>query len=102
MERVKPINPVERTTNNMRSRPLATWVAGSYAALVILLGIVAWFTSRRGVPDAFTMIQTLITLPLSYVVSRTTLSGLGWILAVDLVGLIQAGALWLVLGGLKH
>jgi hypothetical protein len=80
---------------------VATWVAGSYAALVILLGVVAWFTSRSGVPDVFTMIQTVITLPLSYVVSRTSLSGIAWILAVDLAGLIQAAALWLIIGGLR-
>ncbi|MGW4802107.1 SCO4225 family membrane protein, partial [Nonomuraea sp. NPDC004297] len=96
-----PAGP-ERNVETMRGRALATWVAGGYAAIVILLGIVAWFTSQRGVPDLFTMIQTVITLPLSYVVSRSGLTGIGWILAIDVAGLIQAGALWLVLGGLRH
>ncbi|GAA4955468.1 hypothetical protein HD597_001563 [Nonomuraea thailandensis] len=79
---------------------MATWVAGSYAAVVIVLGMVAGFTSQRGVPDRYTMIQAALTLPLSYVVSRTTLNGLAWFLAIDVVGLIQAAMLWLLLAGL--
>ncbi|MFD0472201.1 hypothetical protein ACFQ0B_30780 [Nonomuraea thailandensis] len=42
---------------------MATWVAGSYAAVVIVLGMVAGFTSQRGVPDRYTMIQAALTLP---------------------------------------
>jgi hypothetical protein len=73
---------------------VAGWIAGGYAALVVLLGTLGWFTSKRGVPDAFAMAQGVLTLPLSYLVSRTRLSGIAWIIAVDLVGLIQAGIVW--------
>ncbi|MEV4806857.1 hypothetical protein AB0K18_43255 [Nonomuraea sp. NPDC049421] len=38
--------------------------------------------------------QSVLTLPLSYLVSRTRLSGIAWAIAVDLVGLVQAGILW--------
>ncbi|MGR6915506.1 hypothetical protein ACU635_14775 [[Actinomadura] parvosata] len=80
---------------------MATWIAGSYAALVVLLGLAGWLASRSGVPDVFVMAQTVMTLPLSYLVSLTSLSGIAWMLAIDVAGLVQAGVLWVILGGLR-
>ena len=80
---------------------MATWIAVSYAALVVLLGTVGWFTSKRGVPDVFVMAQAVVTLPLSYVVSRTSLSGWHWMIAMDAAGFVQAAVLWVVLENVR-
>lgn len=80
---------------------MATWIAVSYAALVVLLGTVGWFTSKRGVPDGFIMAQAVVTLPLSYVVSRTRLSGWRWMIAMDAAGFVQAAVLWVVLENVR-
>ncbi|MEO3889631.1 hypothetical protein [Nonomuraea sp. B5E05] len=79
---------------------MATWIVVSYATLVTFLGIVGWFTSKKGVPDFFIMAQALFTLPSSYLVARIGLSGVAAIAALDVAGLIQAGVLWVFLGGL--